>query len=129
MASTMTLIFAKRSSPAWKFQYSSMGHRCSLGMNFSRLSFGGIAGPGLVSVLYPYAPPSFVSASQSTGGTYSYGPVIFTPDFPVTLVDCSLAEETDGFGHSRSLRMPRYKVSISGGGGLSLPYNHTNTLG
>src|SRR5580700_11306399 len=55
-------------------------------MNRSSDSFGGIAGPGLVSVLYPYAPPAVVSASQYIGGTYSYGPVIFTPDAPVTVV-------------------------------------------
>src|ERR1700727_1406074 len=98
-------------------------------MKRSRLSRGGIAGPGLVSVLYPYAPPAFLSDNQYTGGTYSYGPVIFTPEAPVTVVAVSEAEETDGLRQSSSFRMPKYVFSTSAGGGLSLPLSHTNTLG
>src|SRR4029077_3337798 len=98
-------------------------------MNLLTLSSVGIAGPGLVSVFYPYAPPACVSANQYTGGTYSYGPVIFTPDFPVTVVGDSDADDTDGFGQSRSFNIPRYIFSTSAGGGPSLPYSHTNTLG
>src|ERR1700733_6439627 len=98
-------------------------------MNRSSDSFGGIAGPGLVSVLYPYAPPAGVSANQYIGGTYSYGPVIFTPEAPVTVVGSADADESEGFGQSKSFRMPRYIFSTSAGGGPSLPYSQTKTLG
>ena len=48
---------------------------------------------------------------------------------PVTVVAVALAEETEGFGQSSSFRMPRYIFSTSAGGGPSLPYSQTNTLG
>src|SRR5579859_5949898 len=93
-----------------------------------RLSIGGIAGPGLVSVLNPNAPPCRVSTYQNTGGTYSYGPVIFTPLGP-TVVFLPAADEIEGFGQSSSCRIPRYIFSTLGGGAKSLPYKNVITDG
>src|SRR5271157_2159942 len=92
------------------------------------LSMGGMAGPGLVSVLKPYAPPYFVSRYQNDGATYSYGPVIFTPLGP-TVVALPEAEDTEGFGQSHSARISRYIFSILGGGGKSLPLSQVNAEG
>src|SRR5207245_2257765 len=52
-----TFIFLHSPLPSLKFQYSSIGHRWSLVSILCKLSMGGTAGPGLVSVLKPYAPP------------------------------------------------------------------------
>src|SRR5579862_3486198 len=106
------------------------------------LSIGGTAGPMLVSVLNPYAPPQppglhslrlaspdGVSSSQYRGATYSYGPVIFTPLAPLMLLFCPVAEEITGFGHSSSFSIARYICSTSGGGWLSLPFSHASKLG
>src|SRR5580765_4112560 len=93
-----------------------------------RLSTAGIAGPGLVSVLKPKAPPCRLSTYQNDGATYSYGPVIFTPLGP-TLVVLAPAEEIAGFGHSTSFMICKYKFSIRGGGAKSLPYSHVITDG
>src|SRR5713226_8557005 len=41
----------------------------------------------------------------------------------------AVAEETTGFGHSRSPSIFRYISSTSGGGGLSLPFSHITMLG
>src|SRR5271155_663528 len=102
---------------------------------------GGTAGPGLVSVLNPCAPPqppslhsagegwSRESASQYEGATYSYGPVIFTPLVPEEPAGLAVAEETIGFGHSACFSTSRYICSTSGGGGLSLPFSHMIKLG
>src|ERR1051325_1600318 len=102
-----------------------MGQRWSLDSIFVRESRVGTAGPGLVSVLKPNAPPNFSlmapEFSQYEGGTYWYGPVIFTPEGPVTVVGVAEAEEMAGLGHSVSLSTSRYSRSTSGGGGLSPP--------
>src|SRR5215470_3194218 len=94
----------------------------------------------LVSLLNPYAPPHppalqpcsatgrCGSVSQYDGATYSYGPDIFTPLAPVTAAGFAVAEDTTGFGHSRSFSILRYISSTSGGGGLSLPFNHITRL-
>src|SRR5581483_12239030 len=92
------------------------------------LSIGGTAAPGLVSVLYAQAPPCVLSCNQYDGGTQSYGPVILTPLAPVTCVGLALADETVGFGQCSMRSMSRYICSTSAGGGLSLPFSHTNTL-
>src|ERR1017187_3225096 len=105
-----------------------MGQRCSAGSMARSVSMGGGAGPGLVSVLNPCAPPRVVSAVQYDGATYSYGPVILTPVSPAG-VFLAVAEDWYGFGHSTSLMMSRYSCSIFGGGGLSLPYSQSNTAG
>src|SRR4051794_1617767 len=105
------------------------------------LSIGGTAGPGLVSVLNPYPPPQppwlqlcgWLAPSESciqyAGATYSYGPLIFTPLSPVTVVGFAVADEITGFGHSSSFSTFKYVCSTSGGGGLSLPFSHTSRLG
>src|SRR3954454_14548711 len=93
-----------------------------------RLSTGGIAGPGLISVLKPNAPPWRVSTYQNNGETYSYGPVIFTPLGP-TVVFRAPAEEMEGFGQSTSFMICKYILSILGGGAKSLPYSHPMTEG
>src|SRR4051812_6659154 len=105
-----------------------MGQRWSGGNMRRRLSIGGMAGPGLVSVLKPNAPPCRLSTYQKDGATYSYGPVIFTPLGP-TVVFLALAEEIAGFGHSTSFIICKYKFSMRGGGAKSLPYNHVITDG
>ena len=64
---------------------------------------GGTAAPGLVSVLYAQAPPWVLSCIQYPGGTQSYGPVIFTPLGPLTVVGLALADEIVG----RWTRSPR----------------------
>src|SRR5512143_126797 len=93
------------------------------------VSTGGTAGPGLVSVMKPNAPPCAVSASQYAGGTQSYGPVILTPVAPDTGVARAVAEERYGLGQRSSVSTSTYIRSMSGGGGLSLPLSQTNTLG
>src|SRR5581483_4341407 len=107
----------------------------------SMLSTGGTAGPMLVSVLKPYAPPqppwlhfcssggSFGVSVQYAGATYSYGPVIFTPLAPVIGVGLAVADDTTGFGHKRFFSTVKYICSTSGGGGLSLPFSHITKLG
>ena len=50
--------------PAWYSQTESIGHKWSSGNMRRRLSMGGIAGPGLISVANPKAPPRLVSISQ-----------------------------------------------------------------
>src|SRR5437764_10222658 len=92
------------------------------------LSIGGTAAPGLVSVLYAQAPPWVLSCIQYDGGTQSYGPVIFTPLGPVTVVDAALADEMYGFGQCSCCNISMYFFSTSGGGALSLPFNHTSAL-
>src|SRR5579884_1290579 len=106
-----------------------MGQRWSSGNIRRRLAMGGTAGPGLVSVLKPCAPPRSLSVSQYDGATYSYGPVIFTPVSPVTGVGRAVADDSYGFGQFSSFRMPTYMVSTSGGGGLSLPFIQLKTDG
>jgi hypothetical protein len=69
------------------------------------------------------------SAVQYDGATYSYGPLIFTPLPPVTVVVLAVADDTTGFGHRRSASIFKYISSTSGGGGLSLPFSHVSMLG
>src|ERR1035437_455381 len=114
--------------PAWYSHTESMGQRWSGGSMRRRLATGGIAGPGLVSVLKPNAPPWRVSRYQNEGATYSYAPVIFTPLGP-TVVVLPAADEIEGFGQSNSCRIPKYIFSILGGGAKSLPYNQAMTEG
>src|SRR5579871_2290060 len=119
-----------------------MGHMWSLPTMARILSTGGTAGPTLVSVLKPYAPPQppglhsirtgwpgGASTSQVRGAMYSDGPDISTPLSPVTLVFCPVAEETTGFGQNNSFSTSRYICSTSGGGALSLPFSHMTMLG
>src|SRR5216683_711289 len=47
----------------------------------------------------------------------------------VSAACCSEADDTTGFGHCNSFSMSRYIFSTLAGGGLSLPFSHTNTLG
>src|SRR5687768_6436981 len=85
--------------PAWKSQNWSIGHSDVAGRISFIVSMGGMAGPGLVSVLNPNAPPCLRSSSQYCGGMYSYGPFIFTPEGPVIVLLSSEAEETTVFCH------------------------------
>src|SRR3954462_8956124 len=106
-----------------------MGHKCAGVSMVVRLSIGGTAGPGLISVANPNAPSCFVSVSQDDGGTYSYGPSIFTPLGPLTGPGVAVAFDTVGRFHSTSRSMSRYLRSTMGIGGLSLPFSHTKMLG
>src|ERR1022692_81002 len=90
---------------------------------------GGIAGPGPVSELKPCAPPRVLSSRQLLGGTQSYGPVIFTPVFPLTSVGFSVADDSNGFGQSSSFTISMYFFSTSATGGLSLPFIQLKTDG
>src|SRR5260370_35076010 len=106
-----------------------MGHKCSLGSICRKLSTGGTAGPGLISVAKPCAPPRFLSSSQYEAGTHSYGPSILTPETPVTVDGLAVADDRNGLGQSYFLRMSVYICSTSGGGGLLLPFTQTNKVG
>src|ERR1041384_5092294 len=97
-----------------------MGQRWSPGNIRRKLSIGGGAGPGLVSVLNPCAPPALVSSSQYEGATYSYGPVILTPVSPAG-VRFAVADDWYGFGLWFFLITSRWFFSMLDGGGLSLP--------
>src|SRR5258705_7560380 len=94
-----------------------------------RLSIGGTAGPGLISVAKPCAPPNFLSDNQYDAGTHSYGPSILTPVVPVTVLSFAVADERKGLGQSYRFRISMYICSTSGGGGLSLPFSQTSRLG
>src|SRR6266566_524005 len=108
----------------------SGGHLMSCeGIMRRMLSIGGIAAPGLVSVLYAQAPPWVLSCSQYDGGTQSYGPVIFTPLAPEYSAGLALAEEIVGLGQVSRCSTFRYICSTSAGGGLSLPLSQTSALG
>ena len=52
-----------------------------------------------------------------------------TPLAPVTVAGFAVAEDTIGFGQSRSFSIFKYISSTSGGGGLSLPFSHITKLG
>src|ERR1051326_2817963 len=93
------------------------------------LSIGGTPGPGRVSVWWARAPRCVGPASQYDGGTQSYGPVILTPLAPDTSVGFALAEEIVGLGQLSCVSIVRYTRSTSDGGGPSLPFSQTNTLG
>src|SRR5205085_3420606 len=98
-------------------------------MNFWSECSGGIAAPGLVSVLKPNAPPNlWRSRYQYDGGTQSYGPVIFIPDGPlIDDVACDAAEMI-GSGQEVSWSTLRYALSTFCGGNSSLPFSHASTL-
>ncbi len=115
--------------PAWKFQYSSIGHRWSAGSIRRIDPTVGIAGPGPISVAKLNAPPTSLSRSQYDGATKSYGPFILTPESPVTVVGVAVADDTYGTAHFAAFSVSRYIRSTSGGGGLSLPLSHVNTDG
>src|SRR5689334_17234553 len=74
-ASVKTWISRKVPPPAWKSHAGLIGQRRSAGSIRRNDSIGGGAGPGLVSVLKPCAPPRVSSRYQYEGATYSYGPV------------------------------------------------------
>ena len=57
MASSKTLRLTNSPPPLCRLQSAVGGHASGSGRNFSRLASDGMAGPGLVSVLKPKAPP------------------------------------------------------------------------
>src|ERR1700751_3213379 len=65
-------------APEWKYQYSLMGQSLSAGMNFFRLSTGGIVSLSPSSADDPRALPYF-SLNQKYGGLQTYGPYMWMP--------------------------------------------------
>jgi len=106
-----------------------IGQRMILGINRSSDSRGGIAGPGLVLGVVAVRPSSFCVRSQLYRRHVLIRPRHFHSGFACDGGRLALAEDTEDSATPALSKCSDTFSPPGPGGGPSLPYSQTNTLG